>query len=181
VIALLLSLPAVPWAGPSQRTQAVTTGQLRLLQIGPDLAARRRSRTDPGPRPCLQARDPGPHWGRIRPEDHGQQRLVTVSRSRRSVAVCERSPRSPDDPDCLSHGGSRLCPRFDTTPIERRMIRTATEPWTQCRGRQAGRVASRPGRARTGFPAGPGSPGRGSVGGRPRYGRGAACPPAPSG
>ena len=34
MIALLLSLPAVPSAGPSQRIQAVTTGQPRLLQIG---------------------------------------------------------------------------------------------------------------------------------------------------
>ena len=40
---------------------------------------------------------------------------------------------------------------------------------------------SRPRMAPTGFPAGPGSLGRGSVGGRPRCGRRAACPPAPSG
>jgi len=71
VIALLRSLPVVPWAGPGQRIQAVTTGQPRLLQIGPDLAVRRRSRTDPGPRPCLQACDPGPHWGCTPPDDHG--------------------------------------------------------------------------------------------------------------
>jgi hypothetical protein len=32
---------------------------------------------------------------------------VTVSRPPRSVAVSERSSRSPDDPDCLSHGGSQ--------------------------------------------------------------------------
>jgi hypothetical protein len=43
------------------------------------------------------------------------------------------------------------------------------------------RVASRLRMVRTGFPAGPGSLGRGSVGGRPRCGRRAACPPAPSG
>jgi hypothetical protein len=124
----------------------------------------------------------GPRWGRARPDDQGQHRIVTVSRPRRSAAVSERSRRSSDHPDCLSHGGSRLCPRFDTIAIERRTIRTATEPRTQrCQGRQTRRAASRPRKARTGFPAGPGSPGRGSVGGRPRYGRRAACPPAPSG
>jgi hypothetical protein len=42
-------------------------------------------------------------------------------------------------------------------------------------------AASRLGIARTGFPAGPGSRRRGSVGGRPRCGRRAAGPPAPSG
>jgi hypothetical protein len=36
--------------------------------------------------------------------------MATVSRPRRSAAVSERSPRSPDHPDCLSHGGSRPCP-----------------------------------------------------------------------
>jgi hypothetical protein len=127
VIALLLSLPAVPWAGPSQRTQAVTTGQPRLLQIGPDLAVRRRSRTDPGPRPCLQACDPGPHWGRTRPDDHGQQRIATVSRPHRSVAVCERSPRSFDHPDCLSHRGSRPCPGPTRPRSSGGRSRTATE------------------------------------------------------
>jgi hypothetical protein len=57
----------------------------------------------------------GPRWGRRRPEHHGQPRPMAVSRSRRSAAVSERLPRSPDHPDCLSHGGSRLCPRFETT------------------------------------------------------------------
>ena len=46
---------------------------------------------------------------------------------------------------------------------------------------QARCAASRPRMARTEFPAGPGSPGRGSVGGRPRCGSRAACPPGPSG
>jgi hypothetical protein len=92
VIALLLSLPAVPSAGPSQRIQAVTTGQPRLLQIDPDLVVRRRSRTDPGPRPCLRDCDPGPHWGCTPPDDHGQQRIATVSRPHRSVAVARVRP-----------------------------------------------------------------------------------------
>jgi hypothetical protein len=50
---------------------------------------------------------PGPRWGRRPPDDHGQQRIATVSPSRRSAALSERSPRSSDDPDCLSHGGSQ--------------------------------------------------------------------------
>jgi hypothetical protein len=49
----------------------------------------------------------GPRWGRTLPEYHGQQRLATVSRPRRSAAVSKRLPRSPDYPDCLSHGGSQ--------------------------------------------------------------------------
>src|SRR5512132_2416580 len=57
---------------------------------------------------AFQARDPGPRWGRAPPANHGQQRLTTVSRPCRSATVSERSPRSSDDPDCLSHGGSRL-------------------------------------------------------------------------
>jgi hypothetical protein len=107
---------------------------------------------------------------------NGDQPIAQVSSHFQAFAQVVRSPR------CLSHGGSRRCPRFDTIPIERRMIRTAIEPRTQrCQGPQARRAASQPRKARTGFPAGPGSPGRSSVGGRPRYGRGAACPPAPSG
>ncbi|SRR6266545_3490688 len=137
----------------------------------------------PVARTCLLGSGLGPRWGRIPTGSHGQQRLATVSRPRRSAASSERSPSSSGDPDCLSHGGSRLCPGFETIPIERRTIRTATEPRTTAApgGRQARRAASRPGKARTGFPAGPGSPGRSSVGGRPRSGRGATCPPAPSG
>jgi hypothetical protein len=49
---------------------------------------------------------PGPRWGRAPPDDHEQQRRATVSRPCRSATVSERSPRSPDHPDCLSHGGS---------------------------------------------------------------------------
>ena len=50
---------------------------------------------------------PGPRWGRRSPDDHGQQRIATVSPSRRSAALSERSPRSSDHPDCLSDGGSQ--------------------------------------------------------------------------
>jgi hypothetical protein len=46
-------LPAVPSACPSQRIRAVTTGQPRLPEIGPDLAIRRPSRTGSSPRQCL--------------------------------------------------------------------------------------------------------------------------------
>jgi hypothetical protein len=46
--------------------------------------------------------------------------------------------------------------------------------------RETWRAVGRPRMARTGLPAAPGSRRRGSVGGRPRYGGRAACPPAPS-
>jgi hypothetical protein len=49
----------------------------------------------------------GPRWGRAPPGSHGQQRIATVSRPRRSAAVSERSPWSSDHPNCLSHGGSQ--------------------------------------------------------------------------
>jgi hypothetical protein len=84
--------------------------------MGPDLAVRRRSRDRPAPRDCLPARDPGPRWGRIPPEDHGQQRRATVSWPRRSAAIFERSLRSSEHPDCLSHGGSRLGSRSALGP-----------------------------------------------------------------
>jgi hypothetical protein len=185
VIALLLSLPAVPSAGPSQRIQAVTTGQPRLLQIGPDLAVRRRSRTDPGPRPCLQACDPGPHWGCTPPDDHGQQRITTVSRPHRSVAVCKRSPRSFDHPDCLSHRGSRPCPGPTRPRSSGGRSRTATEPRTTVIAGPSGvrRDAWLAGRGWLGqsFQQGPDLPvGVASVAAQ-GCGRRAACPPAPSG
>jgi hypothetical protein len=70
-------------------------------------------------------------------------------------------------------------------------ILTARSPstWASLRvsglgpGRQAWeirRAAGRPPMARTGFRTASGSRHRGSVGGRPRYGDKAACPPAPS-
>jgi hypothetical protein len=65
-----------------------------------DPSARRRRRRDRKP--------PGPRWGRTPPEDHGQQQTATVSRTCRSAATSDRSPRSSGHPDCLSHGGSRL-------------------------------------------------------------------------
>jgi hypothetical protein len=37
-----------------------------------------------------------PRWGRTPPDDHGQQRLATLTRPRRSAAVSERSPRSSE-------------------------------------------------------------------------------------
>ena len=58
--------------------------------------------------PVASAACCGSRSGRTRPEHHGQQRLATVSRRCRSAAASKRSPRSPDDPDCLSHGRRRL-------------------------------------------------------------------------
>ena len=46
---LVPSLPAVP----RRRIPAVTSGQRRLVEVGPDLAVRRRSRSGPPPRQCL--------------------------------------------------------------------------------------------------------------------------------
>ena len=42
--------------------------------------------------------------------NHGQQRRTTVSRPCWSAAVSERSPRSRNNTDCLSHGGSQRRP-----------------------------------------------------------------------
>jgi hypothetical protein len=76
------------------------------LAIPTAVSGHGRTRAPPEwrPRPESQL---GPRWGRRPPEDHGQQRLATVSRSRRSADVSERSSRSPEHPDCLSHGGSQ--------------------------------------------------------------------------
>ena len=73
--------------------------------------------------------------------------------------------------------------RSDTIRIEQRTIQNDNRGHRQqwYRSRQARPAVSRPRMARTGFPAGPGSPGWGSVGGHPRCGSRAACPPAPSG
>ena len=49
----------------------------------------------------------GPRWGRAPPKYHGQQRRATVNQPRRSATVFDRSPRSRNHPDCLSHGGSQ--------------------------------------------------------------------------
>jgi hypothetical protein len=88
-----------------QQSPAVNDGSLRSVLtwpfgVGAGAALPRGS--------AFQARDPGPRWGRTPPEDHGQPRIATVSRPRRSVAVSERSPRSSNYPDCLSHGGGHL-------------------------------------------------------------------------
>jgi hypothetical protein len=49
--------------------------------------------------------------------NHGQQRRTTVSRPSSSAAASERTTRSCNNPDCLSHGGSR-------PPSEGRMQRS---------------------------------------------------------
>jgi hypothetical protein len=51
---LVPSLPAVPSACPSQRLRAVTSGQRRLVEVGPYLAVQRRNRSGPPPRSAFQ-------------------------------------------------------------------------------------------------------------------------------
>src|SRR5215213_6178773 len=51
------------------------------------------SQTPPLPgTPTLRDCDPGPHWGCTPTDDHGQQRIATVSRPHRSVAVARVRP-----------------------------------------------------------------------------------------
>jgi hypothetical protein len=50
----------------------------------------------------------GPHRGHIPPEDHGQERTLTVNRPRSSARPFGHNRRSSKHPDSLSHGGSRL-------------------------------------------------------------------------
>jgi hypothetical protein len=155
-----------PRAAASSRVLVVTT-QTTSASPDPLQASGNLPRTAPHDRPCharppirsLVAEDqsteasatgqpgtqPGPRWGRTRPKDHGQPRRTTVSRPRRTRAFRSARPRY-----WIALIVSRTeevgCPRFETTPIERRMIRTATEPRTQrCQGRQARRAASRAG------------------------------------
>jgi hypothetical protein len=55
---LVPSLPAVPSACPSQRLRAVTSGQRRLVEVGPYLAVQRRNRSGP-PRAVPSSLRPG--------------------------------------------------------------------------------------------------------------------------
>jgi hypothetical protein len=100
---------------------------------------------------------PGPRWGRASLENYGQQRQATVSRPRRSAAVSERSPRSPEHPDCLSHGGSQhpfgahqpnnRCRRVaDVMPRVWRTALSVACPWRFLFGNGHGRPDAHPSR-----------------------------------
>jgi len=139
-------------AGPTGHRSRVGRGGLELRGV--------RNWRDQGPRL-------GPRWGRIRSEDHGQQRIATVSRPRRSAAVSKHSPRSTAYPDCLSHGGSQgfKSPHLHPTTDDQqnaghRHIRGRPRPAYRryvdlalCRGKQPGGPSSAAGPARLTAPA----------------------------
>ena len=123
---------------------------------------------------------PDPTGAVLRPRTTGKPwttARATVNRPRRSAAVSSvsRVVRRPG----LSLAGRRSA-ASEATSSREDPERPPSHGQQWCRV-QARCAASRPRMARTEFPAGPGSPGRGSVGGRPRCGSRAACPPGPSG
>jgi hypothetical protein len=125
----------VPSACPCQRIRAVTSGQPRLMEIGSDLAVRRRSWTGALLGSAFQARDRGATIGAHSTAGSRTTADTGGRPSRSSAAPFGQQHRSSDHPGSLSHGGSRLCSgvRHDPRSSGGRS-RTATEPRHWYRG-----------------------------------------------